>query len=56
MIDQLDKNIPMYEWNPIFVRKYSNSNFTKFTNKVMRIVYVVIHGIDLPRMPREGKY
>ena len=55
MIDLLDLYLHVYEWNPIFIRKASNSNFTVFTNRVMKIAYVVIHGIYLPRIPREGK-
>ena len=55
MTDHMDKDLLVHEWNPIYVRKCSKSNFIEFTNKVMRITYNVIHGIDMPRMPKEGR-
>ena len=26
---------------------------TDFTNKVMKVAYTIIHGTDMPRMPRK---
>ena len=47
--------IHVYEWNHILIREASNSNFIEFTNKVMIITYMVIDGINLPRMAIKGK-
>ena len=47
--------IPIYEWNPLILRHKNNSKYTYFTNKAMKVRYTIIHGIDLPRIPNEGK-
>ena len=46
---------PVFQWNPMFLRCAKNSNYSKFTGKAMRVAYMIIHGIDLPRMPKEGR-
>ena len=51
----MDLELPFHEWNPLFVRKTSNSNLKEFTNKVMNIAYNIIHGVDLRKITKEGR-
>ena len=44
-----------YEWNPSFFKHEKNSNYSNFTNKVMKVAYTIIHGTSIARMPQEGK-
>ena len=45
----------MDEWNPLFLGQKNKSNYSKFTNKVMKFTYTIIHGFDLIIIPKEGK-
>ena len=49
MVDESGIPILEFRWNDLFLRKYENSNYFEFTNKVMKISYTLIHGSDPPR-------
>ena len=39
----------------MFLIKVDNSNYVEFTNTLAKLAYVLIYGVDPPRMVQEGE-
>ena len=55
IINKHGDELPVFEWNRMFLSCAINYNYSKFIEKVMIVAYMIIHGIGLPRIPKEGK-
>ena len=50
MTDERGNQITMFKWSELFSSRENNANYFEFTNKVMKIVQNIIHGVEPPRI------